>query len=530
MSDKLKLIIADDEIFICGMLKKLIKFEELGLELTGTANDGITLLDMIKEKRPNIVITDISMPKMDGLEVIKKVLDLDLQCHFIIISGYRQFEYAYNAIKYNVSDYILKPVDERELNKTLKNVCESMRQKVSEKDSRTEFIRTQVVEDTENICKDKSILYQEINARYKTSFVEGRYRFVILKIDFRDLENQVIGDVTSLIKKLKKMVFSELEGECFDIPVLEKHDGVMFIMNYGAEKADQILQFMENLYRDSKFLTNQFRDVELTLCVGKEVSLFCDLYESKLNARYAVWLRMFYGTEKIYFGERDIRIGSSGFEQKIKDVLDKADKSLIAMDEKEMEEAIRELFALPVQVLSSYDFMCRLRKWIEEFSRSCGKYVKDAEAGEKYYRRIMSPLHTAIAYLEYRDILIKQICEILGEVSDCIQGRSTKAVRLALAYMEAHYSDKGLSLEEVAREVGLNPVYFCNLFKKSTGQNYTEYLTGIKVEKAKELLKESNYNINEIAENLGFSDSRYFSKLFKKEVGIKPTDYRKIYG
>ena len=107
MRSGIKLIIADDEPFICGMLEKLIEFDALGLELIDCVHDGETMEAKIEELRPDIVLTDISMPRQDGLDVIRKTREKNNSCRFVIISGYKQFEYAYNALKYNVDDYLL---------------------------------------------------------------------------------------------------------------------------------------------------------------------------------------------------------------------------------------------------------------------------------------------------------------------------------------------------------------------------------------------------------------------------------------
>ena len=124
----MKVLIADDEYLICELIKKMICWEELGLEFTGFAHNGQELLQKIQEHRPAIVITDISMPVMDGIELIRQTRYLNIPCRFIIVSGYKQFEYAHNALKYAVDDYILKPISETELNQALKKILEELRQ------------------------------------------------------------------------------------------------------------------------------------------------------------------------------------------------------------------------------------------------------------------------------------------------------------------------------------------------------------------------------------------------------------------
>ena len=118
-TDRERVVIADDEQLICTLLIEIIRWDELNLELAGIAHNGRELWQEIIDKHPDIVITDICMPEMDGIELIRQVREKGIPCRFIIVSGYRLFEYAHNALKYNVEDYILKPIDNTELNTRL---------------------------------------------------------------------------------------------------------------------------------------------------------------------------------------------------------------------------------------------------------------------------------------------------------------------------------------------------------------------------------------------------------------------------
>lgn len=181
-----RLIIADDEPFICGMLEKLIDFDTLGLELLECVHDGETLEARIEELHPDIVLTDISMPRQDGLDVIRKTWEKGNMCRFVIISGYRQFEYAYNALKYKVEDYLLKPVEKTELNRVLQKICEEIRH-VAPSDEDMERIRqhTYLIEKgIHQELKNDSLSLTDINRMFKAEFQKGKFRVVMMKLDF----------------------------------------------------------------------------------------------------------------------------------------------------------------------------------------------------------------------------------------------------------------------------------------------------------------------------------------------------------
>ena len=185
MEKLIKMVIADDEPYICGMLKKLIQFDELGVEFIDCIYDGESLLKKVEKEQPDIVLTDICMPRLDGLEVIRIAKERGLKCRFVVISGYRQFEYAYNALKYEVEDYILKPVDGRELNSVLKKICDSLRQsELSGTEKNDSAIRTYLIEKAvHEELQYEAMPLEEINKRYHTHFKPGLYRVILVKLD-----------------------------------------------------------------------------------------------------------------------------------------------------------------------------------------------------------------------------------------------------------------------------------------------------------------------------------------------------------
>lgn len=151
MSEKLKVVITDDEPKVCVVVQKCVHWEDLELELVGTAHNGKELLDKILETKPDLVITDIDMPEMNGLELIETVRKAEIKCKFIIISGYRQFEYAHKALKNNVEDYLLKPIDEQELNESLERLkIAILHERMQDTNEVTELI-TKNKKDKENI-------------------------------------------------------------------------------------------------------------------------------------------------------------------------------------------------------------------------------------------------------------------------------------------------------------------------------------------------------------------------------------------
>ncbi len=531
MVKQLKLLIADDEPYICGMLEKLIDFHTLGLELIGFAHDGETLLTKIKQLKPDIVLTDISMPRMDGLEVIRQIKEEGIPCRFIIVSGYRQFEYAYNALKYNVDDYILKPVEEREINLVLNNICDAIRHNdlMMENHDDSES-NSYLIEKAAHVeLRSDTLSLEEINRTYHTKFQSGLYRVMLLKLDFLRDEKQTQEDVSSVINKLRELAKNTFAESCFDIVTLDLRDGVMFLINYAANSEADIQKQINSLFISAKNVVELFQGLQLTLCVGKSVSGSNKIEETKISCRRALWIRKQYGMDRILYEEKINEPNIDAYLPQMKEIYDNILKAFVPADIKAVTQEWNRFFSMPMPVLCHTQAMLQVRKTIEQFFEFYVKVVKEENNKDRLRTEFNRVLHMQTSFTSYQDMLISQFEQYMTHMADYVREKNVKPVRQACAYIEQHFSEH-LSLETMAQIVNLSPVYFSNLFKKETGNNFTEYVTEYRMQKAKDMLKNGNDNINEIALALGYQNAQYFSKVFKKEVGVKPTDYRKIYG
>lgn len=530
MERRVKLIIADDEPYICGMLEKLIDFDSLGLQLAACVNDGMTLLEKIEELRPDIVLTDISMPKKDGLEVIRLTRERGIVCRFIIISGYKQFEYAYNALKYDVDDYLLKPVEGQELNRALMKLCTSIcHEDLRDEEQENSGLYTYLIDKAPHEeLKSNALSLEEINRTFHTTFQNGWYRLLFLKLDFTRDERQMTEDVSSVINKLGGLTRNVFQELCHEVIMTDKRDGVMCLLNYDPQKDKDLKKQINMLFVEAKNVIDLFQGFNLTLCVGAAVDRPYRLEEAKMSCRRASWMRMHYGLNRILYAEQIEEGDAAAFSGHFKEMRANFERAFVAMDEKLMKEQVDRFFGLPMPVLCSTVSMQFMRDLVIRFTEIYGKVTKETNT-EMIWRKIVSRLHLQLDFKNYRQELAEQFSSNMREMTRVVSEKNVRQIRQVYAYIEQHYAEH-LSLEEVAGIVNLSPVYFSNLFKKESGQNFTEYLTAYRMKKAKEFLREGKLNINEIANELGYSDARYFSKVFKKEVGVKPTDYRKIYG
>lgn len=527
MDRQLTIILADDEPYICKMLEKVIDFERLGLCLLCSVHDGETLEKEIRENGPDIVLTDISMPRQDGLEVVRKARESGSRCRFIIVSGYRQFEYAYNALKYDVDDYLLKPIEGRELNQVLEKVCGDLRNKdsASRNAERARLHAELIGHGLQRELKRYSLSMEELNRQYQTNFQSGLYRMVFLKLELLQHQLPCLDEAGSAVHKLHLVAQRILAEFCHEIVAVEQKSGVLMLLNYPTEREGELKKVNHTLFSEARMAV----DFTLTLCVGQSVRDLYELEGAKVSCERACWARLRYGVNQEIYAQDIPDLCDGNLGGVLRDVETNLYKAFANGDAESLRREYHRIFALPTQAIFSTECMKFVSKSAQGICREFGDIIHDSVRGEKEWEMLRTALEVQKDFASYEKTLTDALEQCMGEILAQLHERKAKPVLRACAYVEQHYAEQ-LTLEAMAGVVNLNPIYFSGLFKKETGRNFSEYLTEFRMQKAKEFLRKGEKNINEIADALGYTDARYFSKVFKKTVGVKPTDYRKIYG
>ena len=536
---KNKVLIADDEELICVLLQKIIQWEELNLELAGVVNNGADLFEAINEKHPDIVITDICMPGMDGIELIKKVRYEQIPCKFIIVSGYRQFEYAHNALKYNVDDYILKPIDNKEINDALRKLVQSIDptepniadndingrvQKVSAEKMKRFFLNRIIHE-----LKDSESSIEAIEREYGIEFKDGYFQCLHIKLDIIE-KTQEFGDDSNSIQNKLILVFKEIFNDCcYQVLVDLSFGSILIGINYAETQENNIHNCIKKYFEYAKNIIDLFIGFKITIGVGKPYKNIWDFKKSESEANEAINCRIVEGIDRvIYWGRLNLPAGIIN-ESRRKQILERLAKDFEILDVEDFEKCIKELFVLVINRFSPVE-MYNLLEQIQELF-----FEREADLIQEFYnenylrKQIHFALTNAISIKDLENAIREPIVQAMKKFLEDVKKRNAKPIRLAISYIEDNYA-KQIKLEDIAGEVNLNPVYFSNIFKKEIGVNFIDYLTSYRIKKAKELLSSSSKNVNEVAFSVGYTDPRYFSKTFKKIVGIKPMEYRKIYG
>ena len=533
MEQRVSVVLADDERLICTLLQKIIRWDDMRLELSGVAHNGRDLMALILDKRPDIVITDICMPEIDGIELIRQVRERGIPCRFIIVSGYRLFEYAHNALKYNVEDYILKPIDDEELNERLKELAaEVLAEKrgaplvgASGNDGYRRFFLNRVVED----AALEGISLEAIDRAYGIRFVPGLFQVVLVALDVAEPEAELADDSGTLQKKLALSLERMLRKVCAQ--VLVDIDGYRILagINYTADEASAVRAVLEAYFSYARDLVNLFVGMKVTLGVGSAAECAAGLKKSKAEAACAIWARIEMGLDQIIDYDR-LASASAAFSQEARDALmAQVRKSCERWDAQSFSAAARALFTRLREHFCPQEAQRLCAELVECFFQVCGATV-NAYSSEDYLRKqIHYGMKCATTMDAMQRAILDPIRSTMTGLINQVRAQEAKPVRQAEKYIEENYF-RPLRLEDLAALVNLSPTYFSNLFKKETGETFCDFLTQLRLEKAKEYLRKSDLTVAQIADKVGYGDARYFSKLFGKAVGIKPSEYRKIYG
>jgi two-component system, response regulator YesN len=524
----LRVLIVDDESRIAQLISKLIHWKENGLVPAGIYLDGQQAYEQISSGNADIVITDIRMPVMDGLELIRRSHELHQNSvHFIVISGYREFEYAHTALKYGVEDYLLKPVNENELNATLKRLSTAYS---------TEQERIKKAENDEQVKKEllsqraAAFLVQkgtlsslaDFNREYSLCLEDTFYLALSLRLDRHTaVETDATQDrfiIQNIIRIMTEKFSAVVKNQ---LHTSTDAGTIYFILNYKTGSCAESV--LPDIFNELKEYVYAFSQYELTLAFGGEEQ-FADVTRSICKAEEGIHERIVFGTGKI-ISPHDLEIKHDALLEE--DILDtirlKTANAVQSLSSPQLSRLIETVFSgIKEKKLYNadayYETACMFVRFVYD----------QMSVSSREEQQLNDEIHSCYSVADLSLLLRTRLCAKLDELRVQKQSQAERPIRFAREYVETHYAEK-ITLENVAGILKLNSSYFSTLFKKETGSNFLEYITEVRIEKAKNLLISTNDTMAGIAEKVGYTDARYFSQCFEKVAGLKPSVYRRLY-
>ena len=536
----IKVIIADDEENVCKLIRGLIDWASLDMEIVGIAHNGVEALELIKVLSPDLMITDIRMPGYDGIEMIRYAKNIKENLDFIIISGYRHFEYAQNAIKYGVGDYLLKPISKDEFLAALSKMRGRYMQR-TEQMSNEEHLRKRLKSDVDKLranlfierLLEKGMVTEDlnletINENYHFSFQPGLFQVFAVKIDC-GFENQYNNAVKILGEKVLQILNGCLKEQCFDMGIYLDDSVTYCLLNFHVDNKKIMRKQMKGVLDELMVQKSAFEQFEFTIATGATVVDVKQLKDAFRAARSAIAQRIILGTG-IFIEDGAIYVESQRKSTILAELNKKMSSALEVLDKEAVLSCITNLknHIESEKHLKGEEIYSIAKHLCEMYLTHLRNNEIQIQYSEEFYEEFCvyssrcSSTHELFQYLSV--ILSKSLDAIIEDKRQA----DTKPIRLAKQYIKQNYM-KPISLEEVSSLVGFNAAYFSTLFKKENGSNYVNYLSEVRMNKAKELLRETNLNIAVICEQVGYNDLKHFTKSFKKSTGIKPNEYRKLY-
>jgi len=525
----MKVLVADDEERVCALICALIDWQRLGLTLCGKAYDGLSALELIKAESPDLVITDIRMPGLDGLALIRKAKETNPTLQFIIISGHKQFDYAQTAIKYGVAEYLLKPIKKLELEQTLTKMIKRYNEQQSLLQV-TEQLQQQV---TQERTQKRSLAFRLLLTEGKTSLLATCFspsdfmRVITIKMDLLKGFHAQRSDAI-LSEKVKEFMSRECSSYCSDITTHLHEGNIYLLLSFMEEQKPMVLKGTEALLQFLKTQAEIFGNILFTLGLGIEVSSYDKLPSSVLSCQQAVAQRLVSGPLKRY--------AATGCEELPPENLIKpfvlglqgicVQNSMSALSS----HCFTFLADLEAITLSPYAKAKLILDCFEQGSTFIMEHMAlsglpDSILGDK--RQHLDNAYSMTLLQEAFSTCMEEVFSLyLAEKEENL----SKPIRKAQEYLALHFHEELISLESVSEVVNLNSSYFSSLFKKSCNKGFFEYLLDLRITEAKRLLANSEFSIGDIAQKVGYRDPKHFSRVFKKACQIKPNEYRKLYG
>lgn len=532
-----KILLVDDEILVREAIRDKLKWNELGFELVGDCENGKEAVAIIEKEEVDLVLTDICMPYMDGLELSKYLYESHQDIAIVIFSGYSDFEYAKKAIKYKVSEYILKPVTAMELSEVLTKVKGQLDEKKQEERRLTKLNKAY-----HNYTKNEGL----ITAKILTRLIKGTQSLEVSLDELHEMNVRIKGkgfrvaavdidiysDLYHISEELKKeSALMAFVVENIAAEILEKEDAglafqdtdnrtyLLFNTNKIKEFRAQVITLCEEVQKRVKENTG----LSISIGVGEYVEFLAELPKSYESAMELLKRKFSQGEGQIYDAEE---LKEPLNTEPLKEYMEEIKKDIARSDKKAIEGILDKLQVFFQKNLAKREeiitYLHQILSMIYEGARGIDDTITLSDAD-------------IAAIMEMRTL--EQSIDFIKEHTDKIfahttsLGQPTKEIQteLAMDYLEKNFGNPDLTLQHICTFLGMSTSHFSSIIKETTGKTFTELLTAVRMERAKKLLLETTYKNYEIAEKVGYSDPHYFNIAFKKTTGMTPKRYKGEY-
>ena len=518
-------ILVDDEEEVREAIIRKVDWESIGFKVIDSAENGEEALEKAERLCPDVVMTDIQMPFMDGLTFCRKLKETLSNTKIVIFSGYDEFEYAKEAIKLEAEEYILKPINSMELTQVFVRIKERLDEELDHKRN-LDRLRKYYVESIP-ILREQfllSLLEGRVSKKEITQMTEACnlqldspfYAVGVVKTDADDLDAGLFSvSIKQMVDERMAKKFSYL---------CTNYLGNVTIIGLLKEKAEMDL-FIHMLDQVCK-ISHRMLKINVTGGIGKLTSNLEAIYQSFQEAKDAIDYRILIEpNQAIYIQDIEPK-ADARFLLEEKDI-QSITRALKVGTKEELEDTIRNMTAvLKSSRITLAQLQSSFMELFVEIMRLSRVYELDLESIDEF----QLDFYNEIRRFDSLDAIGEWLLSICLQIRGMIRRERKDATKLliekAICYMEENYSDSELSVEKICGFLNLSATYFSTLFKKETGLSFVTYLTKIRMEKALWMLNSTDEKAYVISEKVGYMEPNYFSYVFKKQFGVSPSRYR----
>ncbi|WP_052356842.1 response regulator transcription factor [[Clostridium] dakarense] len=487
----------DDEPFILEGLRYIVPWEEYGFNIVGSASNGEDGFNEIIKNDIDLIITDIMMPKMTGLELISKLKEENYETNFIVLSAFQEFKYAKKAMNMGAENYLLKPIDTDELSENLKNIYKNI--KLKEKNM-----------SDKSIVKN-NLLLKLLTEEYEESATNNLEELnIVLKDDNYCVAMIELSDTSCDIGVILK---EKIKNNKFIYCIKSKSSALLIVNEKNKDiLTSELSQLKADIMNESNSL--------VYISVGKYVNSIKDIYKSYKTSLEISEYKMIYSDKSWvkFYKEQASKQNDTYIE------FEELKKMLVSKDISKTSGYINQIFGklkneedlTPKQIkMKSVEIFLNVYNYFNE-----SKIIKDLH---KYFECIVNN-HSTVDEIEIQ--LINMLKHIQTKLEQADESISPVILKL-LEYIEENYK-YDLNLKEISDKLNINAIYLGQLFQRETGTLFSDYINNFRVNKAKKLLSDTTLKASEIGILVGYTNKNYFYRKFKNIAGVTPSEWRKI--
>ncbi|RCW47615.1 response regulator [Paenibacillus prosopidis] len=510
-----KVLLADDEKLDLDGMRTFIPWQDLGMEVVDGVMNGFDACKVLELEKIDILVTDVRMPNMSGLELAKRAMEMWKDIKIIFVSGYQDFSYAKQALSLNAVNYVLKPMDDQELIDSLTKVREDLDQERLRQDAYWQMVP---------IVKNEYLL-QLLEGPGAESTID------VLKQEYQ--MSRFVWPGCAAVIEIDGLSWKQAEenrsekDEMQGVVSICSRLGVEHICKISKTRAALLLENIDN----NPVLDQIFDQVKknlpfsITAGVGERCNALSELTVSYRQAVEALDLKMFYGKGKV-IGYGEVRTAEK---EDVKHLDARLEALFVAMSNYELVRIHDELDDL-FQVAKSLKSKFTLRNFALYILMKLDNYLH--KSNENVFHLLGMELNNYDIIMQFETItdihywLRRRVYEISETLQANKHKKNWKLIRQMVEYMKER-THENITLRDLAEQFSLSPNYLGVIFKEETGKNFSEYFISLRMEKSCELLKTTNMKIYEIADRVGYRHLPYFSRQFKETYGMTPLEYRR---